>query len=481
MQLSLLTKFLNANYKSSPMLHINLNLSPLFDVVNGSYYKGVDGRWYLNGGVTDNNAIVGGNNTQKTGRIIFEATRFLRRFHRGVVLYNDTESTLDISRLARGVDKAFGQEGYFFEHIFNKRFIYKTKKDEFDGASFHELVQALYENFNDNKKNMTDDDYLTTVFPDDKGEPTKVPYPMMIVCDSLTEQRFNRIIKNFTEGSIDEGGKQNTRDMRIGNMKRILFEDVSDWGAIIGAKIYWVGQVQDIINMDGKPLEKASVFIRQGKKIAKCPRAILNQPHWGFEIIRGAALKDGNQEWLYPNPNGKDTVLVDGKENPDLLYYSYSMFRNKGGNSGIQLGFIGSQSEGIQEGLSMYHILKGYDYYGLEGSKISHSCVLLPDVKLGRTTCRSKINEDHRLYRALTICYQMWFAQSFVITTPQRFLITPQELYQKIIERGYSWEKILSNTVDYWHDDPTETRLSLSTRELIAIAIGESDWDELKK
>lgn len=479
--MTLLSNFLNNNCQSSPMLHINLQLSPLFDVINASYYKGYNGRWYMNGGVTDNNAIVGGNNTQKTGRIIFEVVRFLKRFHRGIALYVDTESTLDINRVAKAVDKAFGEEGYFFTHIFNKRFIYKTKKDEFDGAEFHELIKNLYETYNTNKKDLKDEDFWETPFLGSDNKRMRVPYPLMIICDSLTELRFNRVIKSFTENAIDDGGKQNTRDMRLGNMKRILFEDISDWGAIIGAKIYWVGQVQDIINMDGKPLEKSSVFIRQGKKIAKCPRAILNQPHWGFEIIRGSALKNGDQDWLYPNPNGRDTVLIDGKENPDLLYYTYSMFRNKGGNSGINLGFIGSQSEGIQEGLSMYHNLKNYNYWGLVGSKISHACQILPDVKIGRTTVRKSINEDYMLYRALTILYQMWFEQSFVITTPKRYIITPEELFNKINERGYDWEKILLNTVDYVHDDPTETRLTLSTRELIAIAIGESDWDELRK
>lgn len=465
-----LRDFVTTNYRSSPMLHINLNISPLFDLINGNYYKGADGVTYLNGGMSDNNALAGGNNTQKTGKIVFELCRFLKRFPLGLVFYYDTESTLDITRIAKQIDKDFGIAGYFFDKIFNKTFIYKNKKDEFDGADYHNFIKGYYKAFKENQGDKTN--YMKTVFIADDGGAMEIPIPVMMICDSLTETRFNQATIKFAEEDIDSGGKQNTRDMNFGNLKRVLFEDASDLGGPSGMKLYWVGQVQDVINLTNGPLEKQSVFIRQGKKIAKCPKAILNMPHLGFEILKGLPLKN-DQDWLYPSPDGKDTVVINGKENPDLLIYTFTMFRNKGGSSGVQLSFIGSQGGGIQEGLSMYHTLKSYKYWGMQvGSNVSHGCDLLPDVKVGRTTIRKELDTNYKLYRAISICYQMWFMQSFNLTLDKKFIISPEELYQKIIEQGYDWDDML-NTVDYWHCDPSETRPSLSTLELLLIALGE--------
>lgn len=462
--------------ESSEAIHVSFNFSPLFDLINGRYFKGIGGVKYLNGGITENNAIVGGSNTQKTGMLVFAIAKFLHRFPMGIVLYNDTESTLDVGRLADAVDELFGIPGYFMENIMNQRFIYKAGNDEFDGTALHNFVKDAYSNYQANRNNP--ELYVKTVFLNKENKPIEIVAPIMVVNDSLTDMRFNEASSKFTEGDVDEGGKKRTRDMEFGNLKRIVFEDSHHLGGIAGLRMWWVGQVSDIINMDGKPLEKQSTFIRQGKKIAKCPSSILRLPSIGFEIIRGSALKSDN-DWMYPNPLGRDVVIsADSRENPDLLSYSFSMFRNKGGPSGLQGTFIGSQSDGIQEGLSMYHILKTNNYFGLGiGSKVSHACDLLPDVKIGRTTIRNMIDNNHKLYRAITICYQMWFMQNYWLRLDPIYRITPADLYIAIENLGYDWDILLENTIDYWHLNPEITKVTLSTMELMDIALGLSTAD----
>ena len=456
--------------KSSNKLIPCFNFSPIFDMITGEYVTGHDGVTYLNGGLTANNAIVGGNNTQKTGYVVLGMARMLIRFPMCVVIMFDIEKTFSVARLARMVDEEIGIPGYFEEHIFNKRFFYHSGADGVDGTFIHNWFKdthaAIKQDLKDKKPIK-----IKTVYKDNDGNPLEVIVPIVTVTDSISELASTKIAKEFQEGDVDQGGAKKTRDMAYGNHRRIVYEDADMLGGECGMIQMWTAQVVDVINMTGQPQEKESVFIRPGKKL-KAPRSLLRRPPVGIEIIKGSALKEG-QEWKYPNPFGGDVVIdKDAKENPDLLFYTTTTFRNKNGGSGGANAFIGSQSLGIQEGLTMYHVIKEHDYWGLDGSKISHACTLYPECKVGRTTIRAKLNDDKKLFRALTICYQMWYMQSRWLHLDPKYRITPQELYEKITAQGYDWNDML-DTVDYWHLNPDIKQPTLSTMELLKIALGE--------
>lgn len=463
--------------ETSETIHIGLNFSPVFDMNNGRYFTGLADNEYLNGGITANNAVVGGSNTQKTGMLILMTRAFLHRFPNGIVIYADSESTLDVSRLSEAVDADFGIDGYFEDEVVGKRFFYQAGDDGFDGTYLHNMIKDIYKNYQNNKTNKAF--YVKVPFLDKHGKQIEIIAPILIICDSLSELRFNDASAKFQEGDVDEGGKKRTRDMEFGNLKRVVFEDASHLGGIAGLRLCWVGQTADIINMDGKPLEKQSTFIRQGKKIDKCPKAILRLPSMGIEIIRGAPLKN-DQEWMYPNPNGRDVVMTtDARENPDLLLYSYTLYRNKGGASGVSGSFIGSQSDGIQEGLSMYHSLKQNNYFGInieagQGSKVSHACYLMPEFKVGRTTVWEATRQNKRFFRAITLCYHLMIMQTRWLRLDPRYRIEPKELYQIIKDKGYDWDQIL-DSVDYFHLNPDIMVPTITAKQLLRVALGESD------
>lgn len=71
--------------------------------------------------------------------------------------------------------------------------------------------------------------------------------------------------------------------------------------------------------------------------------------------------------------------------------------------------------------------------------------------------------------------------QSAWLDLDNKFRMTPQELYTKIKDQGYDWDDILSNTVDFWHTNPLIKKHSLSTQELLLIALGERKPYWLKK
>lgn len=457
--------------KSSNTVIPTLNFSPLMDMINGDYMTGPDNVDYMNGGICRNNAVTGGNNTQKTGQCVLMIANALYRYHTSLTAFMDIEATFNVGRLAETYDRLCGIPGEFYANVLDVRFFYYSRSDGCDGNFVHqwfkdrnaEIKQAIKE-----KAKI----YINTPYRANNGEVIQIIAPILVVTDSISEMHFEKTSAKFQEEDVDEGGVQKTRDLVIGNQRRIVYEDADVLGSVVGIYQIWTAQVTDIVNMTGQPLEKESVFIRQGKKL-KGPKSLMRIPQIGYEIIRGSALKQG-QEWMYPNPFGSDAAIgKDAKENPDLLFYTVNIFRNKSGSSGSALFFIGSQSLGIQEGLSMYHAMKTANMFGLEGSPISHACVLLPDCKVGRTTVWRKSTENMKFYRALVICFQMWFMQTFWLDLEHKYRITPQELYAKIKEQGIDWDDILENTVDYWFTNPEIKKHTVSTMELLKIALGE--------
>lgn len=459
--------------KSSEIITPFLNYSYIFDQLNGEDVRGVDGRYYLNGGITPNNAVVGGSNTQKTGNLVLQMARILVRYSCAVGFFFDIEKTFSVRRLADMVDREVGIPSYFMNELLNKRFFYFNGNDH-DGTDVH--------NFFINTNKMIKDEAKTnkklkipTVFLSNDGKTPLMIYPPIIPhIDSGTEMNFSKAAADFREGDVDDGGNKNTRDMKIGNLRRIVHSDADQLGGEVGMYQSWTAQVQDIINMTGQPLEKQTTFLRQGKKIAG-PKTMKNLPALGIEIIRGAPLKNG-QEWLYPDPFGKDeNIDDDGKASPDLMEYFIAPYRNKNGVSGGHLTFIGSQNLGIQEDLTAYHNLKKHKFFGYDSDNTrSHSLVIYPGSKLGRTTIRSQINEDLCLRRALCITYQFMNKIKYDLNMDPKYRMTIEDFYEKV-GKVMDWEWILNETVDYWFINPDIKKKTLSTFELMRIAIGEGD------
>lgn len=473
--------------KSSNAIIPAFNVNPISDMLNGEFVVGRDGITFLNGGVVHNNVNTGGSNTQKTGKTLDDIVTTLWRHPMSIAFIIDIEATLQVQRAANVYDRLCGIQGEFMANVFNKRFFYYNKNDfnanpfnnpklvgnltGVDGTWVHHFFKDLNEKVKQDIKDKKDI-WMELPYLDNDNKPMKHINPIMSFVDSISEMHFHKVSAHFQEGDVDEGGEKRTRDMQIGNMRRIVYEDADNLGGEIHMLQFWTAQVVDVMNISGRPQEKESVFIRPGKKL-KGPKSLLRIPQTGYEIVKGSALKQG-QEWMYPNPFGKDIVLdANAKENPDLLWYPFTIYRNKSGGSGGDFFFIGSQSLGVQYGLTMYHALKTGKMFGLEGSIISHWCVLYPELKVGRTTCWDKSMSDPKFYRALTICFQMAHMQNAWLDLDNKFRMTPQELYTRIKDQGYDWNDILENTVDYWHTNPLIKKHSLSTQELLLIALGE--------
>lgn len=461
--------------KSSEITTPFLNYSYIFDQLNGEDVLGTDGRYYLCGGATPNNAVVGGSNTQKSGKLALIMSRLLARYSVSAGFLFDIEKTFAVSRIADIVNREIGIPNYFEKNLLDKRFFYFSG-NEYDGTDIHNFFKEKNQLIKEEAKKNKNLKVATPFLANDGVSAVMMFPPLIPMVDSGTEMGFAKAMKDFQDGDVDDGGAKKTRDMVLGNLKRIVHTDADSLGAEVGMYQTWTAQVEDIINMTGQPLEKQTTFLRQGKKIAG-PKSMKKLPSLGIEIIRGAPLKNG-QEWLYPDPFGKDEFTTDdGKASPDLMEYYISAYRNKNGMSGGQTSFIGSQYLGIQEDLTAYHNLKKHNFFGYtDNNTRSHSLVLLDDLKLGRTTIRATIDNDERLRRALCITYQYMNKVKYDLSLEAKYRVSIEEFFERIT-KVMDWEWVLNETVDFWFINPDIKKTTISTFELMRIAAGESSPD----
>lgn len=471
------------SYGAESNLQIGLNESPIFDLLTTSMIKGKDDVWYMNGGLMPINALAGGNNTQKTGRTVRAVAAMLYRFPKCIVMYGDTESTLDVSRLAEAVDRLFGIEGYFEDNIEDKRFIYMPNSAGMDGTYYHNKVREIYDTITklSESKDKADQAAYNELFFDTpfwskkQNAYIRERHPIIFICDSISEVNYDSLMfKQFEDGDIDAGGKKRTRDMEIGNMRRIMMSDICGLGQRVGIRSYWIAQSADVINMDGRPKEKDSTFLRHNKKL-QAPKAMLKLPHIGIEIIKGQVLKQADHSVTYPR-NKESSISSNAKSNPELVQYLTTVFRNKSGSSGGDVSFIGSQELGILENLSMYDIIKENKYFGLDGNNVRHVCSLMPDETIMRTTVRDMLegpDANPKLQRAIEIVYQYWHMMTFWDNFPEAWKMSPADLYKKGIDAGLDWNDVLENTVYYWctNEEVKAKKHTLTIYELMEIIV----------
>ena len=146
-------------------------------------------------------------------------------------------------------------------------------------------------------------------------------------------------------------------------------------------------------------------------------------------------------------PRGNDP------ENPgdtDLNQVYYFDLRSKGGSSGIGIPFVFSQREGLQEAATMWHLLKEHKQWGLIKGHNTYATELYPDVHVSRKQIRDKADEDYKFFRGLELTASAHLVQMFHPEIHFEEYVEIEKLHGMIKDRGYDWDRLLSETRSYW-------------------------------
>ncbi len=432
-----------------------LNVGALMDIPTGILVTGKKGETIINGGCGNIVAVVGQGNTFKSTILNYimlsAANKVAASTDTGMLTY-DTEVNLSLERLNDVANK--------FEYLNNDPIFGDESKDEdpqwvtTDKSEYaaDEWVGLLKDNLKEKEKNTKDILDFTSFKDPVTKDVLKMKTPTFVMIDSLSEFESSRTM-DMMENSRADDSSSNMLFMQQGLFKTKFLGELPKLSN--GSNTYFllsahVGEKKDMRTgpaaYGAAPKDLQHMKADEKLKGVSSKFSFLTSSLWqatGVSILKNQGTK------LPEYPLSKDETLET-----DLNVVTIKQLRCKTGTSGYLLPLIVSQTDGVLPSLTEFHHIKSNGRYGLEGSMVSYNLEIYPDVKLGRTTIRKKVNDDAKLRRALNITSELLQLHKFHPRLGDKGLLcTPKELYDDLIKLGYDWNILLETRGWYTMDN----------------------------
>lgn len=466
---------INDLLEQSPSIRPLLNVAPIIDVVTGSYQKGVNGEYILNGGIMNFVSFVGEGNTMKSTVMNSITTRIMAHHPWIQASTYDTEVNFQATRMAmlasqypelKDEDWVSGTGRYTL-----------TSKVEMQGDDWFEKLKEYGRN-----KEKAKDQRVTTPFLDaaskDKKAPLSMLFPNIHLIDSISEFQTSEADKKMEKNAIDDKDLS-TYYMNDGMHKTRLITELPKVTIRSSQYVLCTAHVANTINLGVMPERKRLGYMRQGQKIKKVPSNFEFLTHQCWEIIHARPLLSSDKTGpMYP------TGEAEGSEaKTDLYDVTFHGLRNKSGLSGVPITLLVSQTSGVLWDLSNYHHITQKNF-GVDKVGFGFKLDFYPDVSCVRTTIRNNISADRKLARAAELLCELSLIYQLHDEWPNRYRIHPRKIYETLIEKGYDWNKILE-TRGYWMFKEEEDELKpspyLSAADLPRMCVDEYIPAHLKK
>ena len=446
-------------FQPIPLYRMQYNVECLQDIPTGKYIKGKYGENILLGGMSLGTGIVGRGNLYKSAIMNFMSMTFMSHFEDSKAYIYSTEINEQTHRISHQASyiKQLNDE----DIVANGRYLL-TDKTQHSGNEWFEIYKSITNDKLDNKRK------IITPFLTREGKQYTLPYPDVSGVDSLTEfdtDSINDIVKETELGD----SKMNTVSMRQGLIKMLMLNQLPKIVTQSNTPIILTAHVGDSIQMDPyAPNPKLLQFLKGNDKI----KGVTGK--WSFLILvnyqclsANILIEESTKAAMYPRLN-EDPMKGD----TDLNKVTMGILRSKCGPSGLLFEIIVSQEEGVKPALTEFHYLKTNDYFGLSGGNRNYVCDLYPNCSLSRTTIRTKTENDPLLRRAITICSEILQMKRLWHNFPDAYLLSPKELYDNLLSKGYDWD-ILLRTRGWWtHNNDYHPIPFLSTKDLLDMAAG---------
>ena len=467
-------EFFKPVIKTTPYLKILINIGCRLDIPMGSPVLGNHNAYYTNGGHNGCLVVLGPGNSYKSAiadHINNIAAYRISPYSTGQKY--DTENNVYIPGLERRLQRIDPKADWFetgrWQVTDNTVYMgdewFQTFK-EFCSAKIKEGAKLRF----------------STPLQNKDGTQIKTVLPTFVTIDSISKLEVSKIEETRNKTTIGDSG-QNMISAHSGLYKKNMIDELPKLLATSNSYMVMTMHYGELKQFDPyAPVRKQLNLLGTGMKIKGVPENITFLST-GMLLVDGISKLANNSDKKvleYPlKGNGNDNDVND------LNLLKILQVRCKTGPSGYSIPIIVSQKYGVLENLTDFHFLRMSKGFGLTGDmsltgnfKDSY-CVLMPDVKLTRTTVRSLLDENPKLSRAISICAdllqmsQFWYEHLKQIDERLLdFTKDPKLLYDKIIEQGYSWDIILSTRYWWTLEDSNYEEQFLSTLDIMRMALG---------
>lgn len=462
------------DFIDSPSIRPSLNVGCMFDIASGVWHLGKRGESLLNGGLLYSTGFTGRANMYKSTLAHYHylmARLYYRQVTNGVCY--DTEipsiSQYRMNHLYQMLQKhgTIDELPFFNDEDETERKMRLTDAAMMKGEDFWEAV------LNKGGQKVDNKDLLTTPFMISPSKPEKgtlqMIRPSLYEIDSFSNMTFETIEDTLDKNSDITSSKNNTLEMTSARFKASMINRMSHVLPRHSDFLIMTAHAGDNIVLDPyAPSQQKLAFLKH-LKLKKVPEPftfLVNNLYFNASM-KTMQHKDTKAP-LYPRD-----VNDDQEGETDLQCVTTVNLRGKNGKSGLPIDILFSQQDGVIANLTEFNYCKENEF-GISGNDRTYFLDLCPDVKLSRTTVRSKLDEIQQASAAahLTAEIAYMFNNNNLIKT--RYGIEMPELYKTISEKGGDWEKILSCRNHWVFEEQFDTeRNFISSMDLLRWAKGE--------
>lgn len=459
----------------SPSIKPSFNIGCLFDIPTGTPVLGMRGETITNGGVHPETGVTGEPNCAKTGNSLFQLFTLNERYPESDTTAFDTENTLPKFRLLQSARQCAPSLLYSPEEYEEKKEEWSldeyslkrvtlTGLDTYSGSGFWEAFKQYGMEREKNKEQK-----LTTPFMKSDNTPVEIFAPSFAFIDSISMLQPDNQLAVQVKGDAGSSDR-NMESMQGARAKSQMIGEMPRLTARYGLYFFMTVHLGKQFSLDPRqPPKKQLSLLSSDVKMKGVPEnfGFLVHNLWYLRSMK-PLLNKGTRGPEYP----RDASETNDDENVDLQYITCMNIRGKSGQSGVVFDILLSQTEGIQPALTEFHYIKENDRFGLGGNLQNYYLELMPDVKLSRTTVRSKLDESYELRTATRITADLLQIKKYWITLPEGLWCDPKTLYEDIKALGYDWN-VLLNTRGYWTFNQYEHPIPfLSTMDLLNMRAG---------
>jgi hypothetical protein len=451
---------------AAPAIKVMINVGALLDIPTGTYIEGRHGEHILNGGLAPLTGIVGIGNNFKSTVMHYQFLTAMSRMMGSTGSTYDTEVNIHEWHLAEMINRTYEFQG---ENVLETGRWVITDKTKYTGDEWYKLQKEFLEN---KIKYSAKIEVETPFWNRDKSGPLKMALPTFTEMDSFTEFETSDVIDMQDKNDLGESGG-NTIHMRQGLAKLRLLMEAPRLNAgsynylLMTAHLGKESTMQNAGPAGSVPIVKLK-HLKNGDKIKGTTDKFTFVTHNCWHAYNAtpmhAADKMGPE---YPR-DSDDKAKLD----TDLNTVQVRNLRSKSGPSGMAIPLIVSQTEGVLPSLTEFDYVKNMGRFGMEGNNTTYAMSLLPDVKLQRTTVRSKIDANPQLRRVMNITAEMCQIAEMWHNLEDGLMCTPKQLYDDLKAMGYDWDRLL-NTRGWWtYNNDKHPVPFLSTMDLLRMRMG---------
>lgn len=375
----------------------NFNTGTLFDLATGKYVQGIDGEWYLTGGLPMHITVFGGRNGH------FKSTICNAFGQRIAAVYPDSDLIIEDTEdsLTKDKDRAYAMAEELAPQI-NRDNTQWLKGIDYDLDSF----DSWFKDYCIKKEAVGKDLMVDTPFFDEKThQPIKVMVPTLMMMDSITEL-VTAVEEDMVNGEKTQGigdPKNNTVAMVDGNKKTLWIRTMRRRCQKYGIIFIGTGHYDKILEMDPySPTPKETIVGKQSWKLKRCGSNLKFLASI-YAITNASLLVDSNKEPLYDDGSSASK---------DIFQVDVTLERCKTSCSGTTTPFVASQTKGFLNAVTNYHYLRLNNYFGLNGNKQKQQPFLMPDTTISRNTVRQIAGSSPQVRRALELAAQYCFIKN---------------------------------------------------------------------